>query len=166
MNSDDSFCSNLSLLYLVIRLPHFSSISITLSSGLDDYPRASNPSEEERHLDLRCWMFLAAADCMYSISKLLGKEKELGKEYGSTVKLLSDFDLLNQVRLSWREVEGTNHYASRELVREVLERPKLRFVPHIGYVSLFPIYGEDYSACVIYPRTAAESHFEPKHFMD
>ncbi|PSS26953.1 Mannosyl-oligosaccharide glucosidase [Actinidia chinensis var. chinensis] len=132
----------------------------TLSSGLDDYPRASNPSEEERHLDLRCWMFLAA-DCMYSISKLLGKEKELGKEYGSTVKLLSDFDLLNQmhfddaygayfdfgnhtekVRLSWREVEGTNHYASRELVREVLERPKLRFVPHIGYVSLFPFMGK------------------------
>ncbi|XP_028112068.1 mannosyl-oligosaccharide glucosidase GCS1 isoform X6 [Camellia sinensis] len=128
----------------------------TLTSGLDDYPRASHPTEDERHLDLRCWMFLAA-DCLHSISKLLQKEHELGKEYDSTAKLLSNFEILNQmhfddahgtyldfgnhtekVRLSWREVMGNNHYASRELVREVLEQPRLRFVPHIGYVSLFP----------------------------
>ncbi|XP_057494003.1 uncharacterized protein LOC130779399 [Actinidia eriantha] len=73
-----------------------SALSRHCPSGLDDYPRASNPSEEERHLDLRCWMFLAK-DCMYSISKLLGEEKKLGKEYGSTAKLLFDFDLLNQM---------------------------------------------------------------------
>ncbi|KAA8528986.1 hypothetical protein F0562_033526 [Nyssa sinensis] len=130
----------------------------TLSSGLDDYPRASHPSEEERHLDLRCWILLAA-DCVHSISKLLKKENEAGKEYGLTAKILSDFELLNQmhfdeayaayldfgnhterVRLSW-QVKGSNNYATRELVREVSERPKLRLVPHIGYVSLFPFMG-------------------------
>ncbi|XP_062110650.1 mannosyl-oligosaccharide glucosidase GCS1 isoform X3 [Humulus lupulus] len=127
----------------------------TLSSGLDDYPRASHPTEDERHLDLRCWMLLAA-DCLHSITELFEKN-EFGKEYGNTAKLLSDFKILNEmhfddahgayfdfgyhtekVRLSWKEIMNGNNYASRELVREVLENPKLRLVPHVGYVSLFP----------------------------
>lgn len=53
-------------------LPHQS-----LSSGLDDYPRASHPSEDERHVDLRCWMYLAA-DCMSSISEFL-ENSHIGK---------------------------------------------------------------------------------------
>lgn len=43
-----------------------------------------------------------------------------------------------QVRLAWKLVDGPNKILSRELIREVLEEPKLRFVPQIGYVSLFP----------------------------
>ncbi|CAI0381113.1 unnamed protein product [Linum tenue] len=132
----------------------------TLSSGLDDYPRASHPNEDERHVDLRCWMLLAA-NCMQSISKFFENGDIPGKEYASTVKLLSDFELLNemhldptsgayfdfgnhteQVRLSWKEVRGENHHLKRELVREALERPNLRLVPHIGYVSLFPFMGK------------------------
>ncbi|KAL7171738.1 hypothetical protein ACSBR2_036410 [Camellia fascicularis] len=77
----------------------------TLTSGLDDYPRASHPTEDERHLDLRCWMFLAA-DCMHSISKLLQKEHELGKEYDSTAKLLLNFEILNQMHFD--DAHGTN----------------------------------------------------------
>ncbi|KAL8514460.1 hypothetical protein ACS0TY_013538 [Phlomoides rotata] len=130
----------------------------SLSSGLDDYPRASHPSEDERHVDLRCWMRLAA-DCMSSISEFL-EDSQTGKEYNLTAKLLSDFELLNQmhfdytngayfdygnhtekVRLSWRMVEAAGGYPTRELVREVLEEPVLRLVPHIGYVSLFPFMG-------------------------
>ncbi|XP_024994178.1 mannosyl-oligosaccharide glucosidase GCS1-like isoform X2 [Cynara cardunculus var. scolymus] len=128
----------------------------TLSSGLDDYPRASHPTEEERHLDLRCWMLLAA-DCMHSILEQLVKKKESGKAYGETAKLLADFDLLNKmhfdkdygayldygnhtekVRLRRQLVEKDGNVPSLELVREVLEKPSLGLVPHIGYVSLFP----------------------------
>ncbi|WCJ38747.1 Mannosyl-oligosaccharide glucosidase GCS1 [Euphorbia peplus] len=131
----------------------------TLSSGLDDYPRASHPNEDERHLDLRCWMLLAA-NCMHSITQLLEKEHGAKKEYGSTAQLLSNFEMLNQmhfdpaygayfdfgnhtekVKLSWKETIVENSYRKRELVREVLERPKLRLVPHVGYVSLFPFMG-------------------------
>ncbi|KAI7724751.1 hypothetical protein M8C21_004628 [Ambrosia artemisiifolia] len=129
----------------------------TLSSGLDDYPRASHPTEEERHLDLRCWMLLAA-DCMHSISEQLVKKEESWKAYKETAKLLADFDLLNEmhfdkdhgayfdygnhtekVRLRRQLVEKNgNQPPSLELVREVLEKPVLRLVPHVGYVSLFP----------------------------
>ncbi|CAJ2677586.1 mannosyl-oligosaccharide glucosidase GCS1-like protein [Trifolium pratense] len=131
----------------------------SLSSGLDDYPRASHPSTDERHLDLRCWMLLAA-DCMHSIEKLLDKETRPGKDYGFTAKLLSDHELLNQmhfdeaygayfdfgnhtekVQLKWKEMETGQQYAPRQLVRDVSERPVLRLVPHIGYVSLFPFMG-------------------------
>ncbi|KAG6653947.1 mannosyl-oligosaccharide glucosidase GCS1 isoform X1 [Carya illinoinensis] len=133
----------------------------TLSSGLDDYPRASHPSEDERHLDLRCWMYLAA-DCMHSIAELFDKDNEPRKQdYGTTAKQLSDFEILNQmhfdyaygayfdfgnhtekVRLSWKEKKVGDNYATRELVRAVLERPELRLVPHVGYVSLFPFMGK------------------------
>ncbi|KAK9120064.1 hypothetical protein Scep_018157 [Stephania cephalantha] len=129
----------------------------TLFSGLDDYPRASHPNEDERHLDLRCWMLLAA-DCLHSISKLLEDRKHDAKEYHMMVELLSDFEILNQihldkasgayydygnhtekVRLRWQERTTSGRETSgRELLREVLETPQLRLVPHVGYVSLFP----------------------------
>ncbi|KAI4336596.1 hypothetical protein L6164_015105 [Bauhinia variegata] len=128
----------------------------TLSSGLDDYPRSSHPSGEERHLDLRCWMFLAA-HCMHSIEELLQKQMTPSKDYGATTKLLSDFELLNQmhfddaygtyfdfgnhtekVQLKRKEIMAGHNYVTHQLVRDVLESPQLRLVPQIGYVSLFP----------------------------
>ncbi|KAJ8476372.1 hypothetical protein OPV22_020099 [Ensete ventricosum] len=127
----------------------------TLTSGLDDYPRASHPNDEERHLDLRCWMLLAA-DCMHSIAELLKMENASAQDYHQMSKQLSDFEKLNQmhlddasgayfdfgyhtekVRMRWHEVKVLDT-VQRELVRETLEEPQLKLVPHLGYVSLFP----------------------------
>ena len=48
-------------------------------SGFDDFPRASNPSYKEYHLDLRCWMALAAK-IMTRISDLIGGNVEGWKD--------------------------------------------------------------------------------------
>ncbi|XP_053313985.1 mannosyl-oligosaccharide glucosidase [Spea bombifrons] len=130
----------------------------TLTSGLDDYPRASHPSEDERHVDLRCWMALASR-VMADISELLGED---GGLYRETERALTDNALLD--RLHWSQRLGAyadygNHTQNvalewerprplpgqdpralppPRLVRVVKKPPRLQFVGSLGYVSLFP----------------------------
>ncbi|KAK3166350.1 hypothetical protein QOZ80_1AG0044680 [Eleusine coracana subsp. coracana] len=127
----------------------------TLTSGLDDYPRASHPNDEERHVDLRCWMLLAT-NCMRSIAEFLKMDSALEKEYYKMSKQLSDFGTLNKlhlddtmgayfdygnhtekVRLRWFDIKDKDAMR-RELLRETEQPPQLQLVPHVGYVSLFP----------------------------
>ncbi|XP_038034801.2 mannosyl-oligosaccharide glucosidase [Anas platyrhynchos] len=128
----------------------------TLASGLDDYPRASHPSADERHLDLRCWMALAS-QVLAEAAERLGEPAE---PYRHMQRALSDSELLE--RLHWAEELGAfadygNHSRAvglrREagraapgrpppeprLVRVVREAPRPRFVGALGYVSLFPL---------------------------
>lgn len=128
----------------------------TLASGLDDYPRASHPSADERHLDLRCWMALAAG-VLAEAAERLGEPAE---PYRRAQEALSDNALLE--RLHWAEelsafADFGNHSRAvglrREavraapgrpppaprLVREVREAPRPRFVDALGYISLFPL---------------------------
>ncbi|KAK9823782.1 hypothetical protein WJX72_005454 [[Myrmecia] bisecta] len=130
----------------------------TLTSGLDDYPRASHPTKEERHVDLRCWMALAASS-LVSIGTHMGLPAHQVAPYQETVALLGDVASLNalhydasrgqyldygyhteDVSLKWmlqRAPDGG--VVARELRRMVGAPPKLQFVPHFGYVSLFPL---------------------------
>ncbi|XP_063165814.1 mannosyl-oligosaccharide glucosidase [Candoia aspera] len=130
----------------------------TLTSGLDDYPRASHPSLDERHLDLRCWMAVASA-VMAEVATQVG---EPASDYARMAEGLADNELLE--RHHWAEALGTfadygNHTQAvaleRErlqpsppgqpppiprLVRVVRKPPRLQFVGGaLGYVSLFPL---------------------------
>ncbi|KAM8939921.1 mannosyl-oligosaccharide glucosidase [Pelodytes ibericus] len=130
----------------------------TLTSGLDDYPRASHPSEDERHIDLRCWMALAS-EVMADIAELLGEDSS---QYRHSQHALTDNALLD--RLHWADKLGAyadygNHTQNAalqwerprpapgqdprslpppRLVRVTRKPPRLQFVGALGYVSLFP----------------------------
>ena len=126
----------------------------TLTSGLDDYPRASHPSASERHLDLRCWMAIASR-IMGKIGRAVGADTSLIHTYRHTQDVLSDFDLLNKQhyhKSSKRYYDYGLHTEDVTLqrvldqrtgqptvVRSVTSGPKLKKVPHFGYVSLFPL---------------------------
>ncbi|XP_061883082.1 mannosyl-oligosaccharide glucosidase-like [Entelurus aequoreus] len=130
----------------------------TLTSGLDDYPRASHPSADERHVDLHCWMALSSS-IMARIAQLLGEPHQ---DYEATHKMLTDNNLLNElhwsvqlhafsdygnhtpaVTLQQEKVyispgERRHQFPVARLVRHVRKAPKLQYVNALGYVSLFP----------------------------
>jgi mannosyl-oligosaccharide glucosidase len=126
----------------------------TLTSGLDDYPRASHPTENEYHIDLYCWIAIAA-DTLAKLATLLDRD---GYKYEQTAEYLKDNILMDN--LHW------SNYASRysdygyhtdsvklkrpkplprsqnqnmEMIRVTLKNPEYRLVDStFGYVSLFP----------------------------
>lgn len=126
----------------------------TLTSGFDDYPRASHPTKDERHIDLRCWIAMASK-VMATIADILEKPSQ---KYMDTYEYLSDNELLNQlhwspvtnsyadyglhtdnVKLEKQERKAKNGQVISETVRKVLQTPEHRFVDSsFGYVSLFP----------------------------
>lgn len=130
----------------------------TLTSGLDDYPRASHPSSDERHVDLRCWMVLAS-EVVGQIAHLLG---ESAGEYQRMQLVLSDNALLEKhhwseqlqafadygnhtqaVSLERERIfvppgHNPHHMPPPRLVRVVRKPPKLQHVGALGYISLFP----------------------------
>ena len=126
----------------------------TLTSGLDDYPRASHPSPEEKHLDLRCWMVIASR-AMSRIGEAIGASEDELSRYKHTYATLSNFNNLNKhhyhksskryldyglhaADVSLRQAFDQQHNKVR-VVRHVSDSPKLKKVPHFGYVSLFPL---------------------------
>ena len=125
----------------------------TLTSGLDDFPRSSHPTDDERHIDLRCWIAFAAG-VMSQMAKIIGKS---GEKYQQTYEYLSDNEIMNKLHLSsktntyadWglhtdkvslkRPPKEPNQMDLPEKIRYVEEIPSLQFVDNsFGYISLFP----------------------------
>lgn len=128
----------------------------TLTSGLDDYPRASHPSDDERHIDLRCWIALASK-AMARISSIIHPNSAEQSSYEATYLALTDPELMN--KLHWNADLGIfsdygNHSDNSYLARKTFQRqngppeyrmervtrrqPELQLVNSFGYVSLFP----------------------------
>uniref|UniRef100_A0A5K3ES20 Mannosyl-oligosaccharide glucosidase n=1 Tax=Mesocestoides corti TaxID=53468 RepID=A0A5K3ES20_MESCO len=79
---------------------------LTLSSGLDDYPRASHPTSDERHVDLRCWMALFAR-VLARLAEYIDGSGELSASTLAYRAIASD--LLDQGKLDelhWDERNG------------------------------------------------------------
>ncbi|CAG5091136.1 Oidioi.mRNA.OKI2018_I69.PAR.g12876.t1.cds [Oikopleura dioica] len=125
----------------------------TLTSGLDDFPRASHPTKDEYHLDLRCWMALAAqvlgkmaiklGQSNYEYLQLETELKDNTKlnklHWDAEAKQFSDYGLhSHNVKLVRKQVKDDHGNPRVIKVRKVVEQPRLRLVPHTGYIQLFP----------------------------
>lgn len=123
----------------------------TLTSGFDDYPRASHPTDEERHIDLRCWIALSAATIV-SISNLLNKPSN---RFLETATYLYDNKFLDKYHWSAKEEIYADYglhsddiilayvqnkpRTNRRMERRVLKPPTYRLVDKtFGYNNLFP----------------------------
>jgi len=102
----------------------------TLSSGLDDYPRANATSiAADRHVDLFCWIA--------SMHRVLAKAKTiLGVEATPNDQALASLRAHLDV-IHWNN--DTKSYADRGLIEKPGGAVQDLFVEHIGYISIFPI---------------------------
>jgi mannosyl-oligosaccharide glucosidase len=125
----------------------------TLTSGLDDYPRASHPSDQEYHLDLWCWISFGS-----KVLQKLAIMIEHEDDFSDWVNKLTDFKLLNSLHWSDEQQRYADYgfnsndvklvrprkqhpeQPDRQLERETREDPHYGFVPHLGYVSLYPFF--------------------------
>jgi mannosyl-oligosaccharide glucosidase len=92
----------------------------TLTSGLDDAPRASHPSDDERHVDLRCWMALAAR-ALATIGSNLGLPPKEVRPFLADAAWLEDFGTLNALHLD--EASGEYRDWGRHTEDVALQRP-------------------------------------------
>ncbi|KAF9903612.1 Processing alpha glucosidase I [Lobosporangium transversale] len=99
----------------------------TLTSGLDDYPRAPLPSVWELHVDLLCWIGFMNRNLL-SIAKIVEEEEDVEEFEEHYYDIVADVDGLH-----WNE----EHKAYCDLT--VDENDASIHVCHKGYISLFPM---------------------------
>ncbi|KAK7956991.1 uncharacterized protein PG986_006213 [Apiospora aurea] len=98
----------------------------TLTSGLDDYPRADPPHPGELHLDALAWMG-ASAKSLLQLAQHLGLESEAAKYSTHLGDIKRNLDILHWDKGSAAYCDAT-----------ISSRGKYKRVCHLGYVSLMP----------------------------
>jgi mannosyl-oligosaccharide glucosidase len=91
----------------------------TLTSGLDDFPRASHPNADERHLDLRCWMAWASK-VMADLQDIV-KPNEKENKYRIHYETLRDNRLLDE--LHWSNTQYADWGLHSDKVKLVRQKP-------------------------------------------
>lgn len=91
----------------------------TLTSGLDDYPRASHPNGDERHLDLRCWMAWASR-VMADLNDIV-RPTDTTNKYRTHYETLRDNRLLDELHWSGTQYADWGFHSNR--VKLVRQRP-------------------------------------------
>ena len=98
----------------------------TLTSGLDDYPRANPPHPGELHLDALAWVG-ASAKALLQLGRHLGLDSAVAKYSKHFEDIKRNLDVLH-----WDEHSGAYCDAT------VSSSGKYARVCHLGYVSLMP----------------------------
>ena len=124
----------------------------TLTSGLDDYPRASHPSEDERHVDLRCWMAIAARTMgrvEERVSMSSGSFLKTSARYSELADRLEDYETLKSLHWDPKQRAFADYgldspdvalWDGQRVIVSNGTMPKLGFVSqHTGYVTMFPL---------------------------
>lgn len=100
--------------------------SHTLTSGLDDYPRANPPHPAELHLDALSWVG-ASAQALQQVAEYLGEDGDAEAYKGQLADVKHNLDALH-----WDPEEKTYCDAT-------VEEGAYKRVCHQGYISLFPL---------------------------
>lgn len=129
----------------------------TLTSGLDDYPRASHPTDQERHLDLRCWMAWASKVMADLFDIVANDRQSIDNPYRVHYEMLKDNKLLDELHWSNSQYADYGLHSDRvklvrqkpmdertppnsmPMIRQVDVEPTYQYVNSVGYVSLFPM---------------------------
>ncbi|KAK0712122.1 glycoside hydrolase [Lasiosphaeris hirsuta] len=98
--------------------------SHTLTSGLDDYPRANPPHPAELHVDALAWVG-AAADALRQVAGFLGEGEDEATYAGHVEDVKEGLEVL--------------HWDGERYCDATVEGAEFVRVCHEGYLSLFPL---------------------------
>ena len=102
-------------------------LSHTLTSGLDDYPRAKSLSDDEMNVDALSWVGVMDS-ALFTIAAQLGKDAEASQYLQHLEEVKSSID-----QLHWSDDEQAYCDAT-------IQDEKALRICHKGYISLFPFF--------------------------